>query len=46
MCIWSIYLGKFDTIFWGIRIVQGRESFQHFVNSYEIGAALHYVSRS
>ena len=34
MCIWSIYLDKFDTIFWGVHIVKDRESFQHFENSY------------
>ena len=34
MCIWSVYLGKFERVFWGVHIVQGTESFKYFVNSY------------
>ena len=33
MCIWSVYLGEFERV-GGVHIVQGVESFKHFVNSY------------
>ena len=34
MCIWNVYLGKIDIVFWRVHIVLAKESFKHFVNSY------------
>ena len=34
MCIWNVYLDKVDRVLLRVHIVQGRESFQYFVNSY------------
>ena len=33
ICNIYIYSGNFDKIFLGLHIVQGKESFKHFINS-------------
>ena len=45
MCIWNVYLGKVDRAFSKVHIVQSREFFKNFVNSYKICSAIYYVNR-